>query len=97
MDIERVTNQRAREEAEDVGRNPSAGPTMGDVIAARYNRRDLLKNALAVTAISATMGPLRLAPRRARRARPRRASGSARSRRASTTSTTSRPATRPRS
>jgi hypothetical protein len=43
MDIERVTNQRAREEAEDVGRNPSAGPTMGDVIAARYNRRDLLR------------------------------------------------------
>jgi secreted PhoX family phosphatase len=64
--------QQAREEAEDVGRNPSAGPTMGDVIAARYNRRDLLRNALAVTAISATMGPLALAAasRQARAATP---------------------------
>ena len=34
---------------------------MGDVIAAGYHRRDLLKGALAVTAISTTMGPLALA------------------------------------
>ena len=47
----------------------SVNPTMGEVIAARYHRRDLLKGALAVTAISATMGPLALAAgtRRCRR------------------------------
>ena len=36
-------------------------PTMGDVIAARFHRRDLLKGALATTAITATLGPLALA------------------------------------
>jgi secreted PhoX family phosphatase len=34
---------------------------MGDVIAARFQRRDLLKGALATTAITATLGPLALA------------------------------------
>ena len=38
-------------------RNATDNPTMGDIIATRYSRRDLMKNALAVTAISATMGP----------------------------------------
>ena len=37
-----------REESEDIGRNPSANPTMGDVIAARFSRRDILKGALGV-------------------------------------------------
>ena len=33
------------EQAEDAGRNVSANPTMGEVIAARYNRRDLMRGA----------------------------------------------------
>ena len=62
---------QAREEAENAGRNPSANPTMGEVIADRFSRRDLVKGALAVTAISATMGPLALASaRRAQAATP---------------------------
>jgi uncharacterized protein len=58
------------EESEDAGRNATDNPTMGDIIAARHNRRDLLKGALAVTAISATLGPAALAaaPRRAQAA-----------------------------
>jgi secreted PhoX family phosphatase len=35
--------------------------TIGDVIAARFDRRDLLKGALGVAAIAATVGPLALA------------------------------------
>ena len=35
-----------------------AGPTMGDVIAARFGRRDLIKGLLAATALSAITGPL---------------------------------------
>jgi hypothetical protein len=46
---------RAREESEDVGRNDSANATLGDVIAERYAQRDVLKGALGVAAISATM------------------------------------------
>jgi secreted PhoX family phosphatase len=59
---------QARELAEDVGRNASANPTMGEVIATRFGRRDVLRGALAVTAISATMGPLALAAARKARA-----------------------------
>ena len=64
MTLNHIRSQQS-EEAENVGRNASANPTMGEVIAARYHRRDLLKGALAVTAISATMGPLALAAGRA--------------------------------
>ncbi len=49
------------EESENEGRNATDNPTMGDIIAARHNRRDLLKGALAVSAISATLGPAALA------------------------------------
>jgi uncharacterized protein len=49
------------EESEDIGRNPSDAPTIGDVIAARFNRRDMLKGALGVAAIAATVSPLALA------------------------------------
>jgi uncharacterized protein len=52
------TRARAAEEAENAGTNTSANPTMGEIIADRYNRRDLLRGALAVTAISATVSPL---------------------------------------
>ncbi len=34
---------------------------MGDVIAARYDRRDILKGALGVAAIAATISPLAIA------------------------------------
>ncbi|MGD9867405.1 MAG: PhoX family phosphatase [Hyphomicrobiales bacterium] len=47
--------------AEDEGRNESGNPTMGDVIARRYGRRDILKGALAAGAIAATVSPLALA------------------------------------
>jgi secreted PhoX family phosphatase len=52
---------QAFEASEDVGRNASDNPTIGDIIAARYNRRDLLKGALGVTAITATVSPLAIA------------------------------------
>ena len=44
------------EAAEDVGSNASANPTLGDVVARRFNRRDLL-GSLAVGAIAAVVGP----------------------------------------
>jgi secreted PhoX family phosphatase len=50
-----------REESEDVGRNPTDNPTLGDVIAARYARRDILKGALGVAAIATAVSPLALA------------------------------------
>ncbi|MBL8895232.1 MAG: DUF839 domain-containing protein, partial [Rhizobiales bacterium] len=46
--------------SENQGRNSSANPLMGEIIAARFNRRDLLKGALAVTAINTTIGGLAL-------------------------------------
>ena len=55
------TRSQLYEQSEDIGRNISANPTIGDVIAARFDRRDLLKGALGVAAITATMGPLALA------------------------------------
>lgn len=48
------------ENSDDRGRNASANPTMGEIIAARYSRRDLLKGVLAVSAITATVSPLAL-------------------------------------
>ena len=49
-------------DSEDIGSNDSANSTLGDVIAARLNRRDMLRGALAVTAIGAALplpGPTR--------------------------------------
>jgi secreted PhoX family phosphatase len=61
MDQMQQTRAQAAEEAENNGSNPSGNPTLGEVIAARFNRRDLLRGALAVTAISATVSPVALA------------------------------------
>ncbi len=61
MDQTNQTRAQAAEEAENNGSNTSANPTLGEVIAARFNRRDLLRGALAVTAISATVSPVALA------------------------------------
>jgi secreted PhoX family phosphatase len=55
------TRAQAAEASEDAGTNATLNPTMGEVIAARFNRRDLLRGTLAVTAISATVAPLALA------------------------------------
>jgi uncharacterized protein len=49
-----------REEREDVGRNTSANPTMGDIIHRRYSRRGFLGGSLAVAAIGATVSPMAL-------------------------------------
>ena len=62
---ETITRARAYEESEDVGRNPTDNPTIGDVIAARLGRRDILKGALGVAAMAATVSPLALAASRA--------------------------------
>lgn len=49
-----------REAEEDVGRNPSANPTMGDIINRRFSRRSFLGGSLAVAAIGATVSPIAL-------------------------------------
>jgi secreted PhoX family phosphatase len=54
------TSSLAFEASEDAGRNVSDNPTLGDVIARRYSRRDLLKGSLAVAAIGATVSPAAL-------------------------------------
>lgn len=56
----RNMSQRA-EEAEDRGTSPAEGITFGDVVAARFGRRDLMKGLLGVGAITATLGPAALA------------------------------------
>jgi uncharacterized protein len=64
------TRAQAAEASEDRGSNLSANPTLGEIIADRFSRRDLLRGALAVTAISATVSPLALAAGRAEAASP---------------------------
>src|SRR4051794_20920830 len=49
------------EDSGDVGCNPTENLTMGEIIATRFNRRDLLRGSLAVAAISATVGTRALA------------------------------------
>ncbi len=51
---------QAAEESENAGSNASLNATLGEVIAARFHRRDLLKGTLAVTAMAATVSPLAL-------------------------------------
>src|SRR3546814_18287804 len=46
--------------SEDVGRNPSTARTLGDVINARFGRREMMRGALAVTAIGALATPAAL-------------------------------------
>lgn len=48
------------ETSEDHGSNLSSNPTLGDVIAARFNRRDLIKGLLGCSAIAATVSPMAL-------------------------------------
>lgn len=61
MDHEPSARAQAYEEAEDNGSNATSNPTLGDIIATRFGRRDFLRGALAVTAIGATVSPLAIA------------------------------------
>lgn len=56
-----LTRAQAFEESENIGSNPSGNTSIGDLIAARYHRRDILKGALGVAAIAATVSPLAIA------------------------------------
>jgi secreted PhoX family phosphatase len=60
---EMATRLRASEleDSGDLGGNPTANLTMGEIIAARFSRRDLMRGSLAVAAISATLGRSALA------------------------------------
>jgi len=49
------------EDSGDLGVNPTHNLTMGEIIASRFSRRDLLRGSLAVAAISATVGTRALA------------------------------------
>jgi secreted PhoX family phosphatase len=57
-EFEHLAISQQYEEAENEGSNPSANPTLGDVIAARLSRRDLMKGLLGVSAITATVLPM---------------------------------------
>ena len=57
-----LTRSQAFEASEDTGRNDSANPTIGDIIAARFDRRDILRGALGTVAIAAMAGPAALTP-----------------------------------
>src|SRR5690606_21200329 len=63
------------EEADGDGHNPSANPTMGEIIAKRFSRRSFLRGSLAVSAIAATVSPVALMT--ADKARAEGAAGSA--------------------
>lgn len=63
IEVENLTEMR--EASEDVGRNDSDNPTMGDIINRRYSRRGFLRGSLAVAAIGATVSPLALSAGRA--------------------------------
>ena len=61
MDKMAITRAQAFEELENVGSNASENACIGEVIATRYHRRDILKGALGVAAIAATVSPLAIA------------------------------------
>ncbi|QPC89909.1 PhoX family phosphatase [Mesorhizobium sp. INR15] len=64
MTENRPTEARFRtsllEENEGPATNPTDNRTMGEIIAARFSRRDFLRGSLAVSAIAATVSPLAL-------------------------------------
>jgi secreted PhoX family phosphatase len=55
-----ATSSQLYELSQDVGTNPSTNPTLGDIIADRFSRRDIVKGALGVAAIAATTGAFAL-------------------------------------
>jgi secreted PhoX family phosphatase len=54
------TRAQQCEDSQDVGVNASSNPTMGDVIAERFSRRELMKGVLGVAAITAATGTVAL-------------------------------------
>ncbi|MBA3325493.1 MAG: PhoX family phosphatase [Rhodobacteraceae bacterium] len=60
-----VNRSQRADAADDIGVNRPSVPTIGDVIASRYNRRDVMKGALGFTAIAATVSPMALIAGRA--------------------------------
>ncbi len=59
-ELDRLPRSVQFEESEDIGSNPTSNPTIGDIIAARLSRRDLMRGALAATTIAASVSPLAL-------------------------------------
>ncbi|MEL7049749.1 MAG: alkaline phosphatase PhoX, partial [Pseudomonadota bacterium] len=59
-DSSHLEDQISMEELEDTPSNDTANNTIGDIIAERFSRRDLMKNALAATTIAATVSPMAL-------------------------------------
>ena len=85
MDGTKLNRSQAFEESENVGRNGSDNPTMGDIIATRFYRRDLLRERWPWPRSPRRCRPLALAAAAApKRRRPRPASASTKSRPAST-------------
>lgn len=60
-----------REEIEDTPSNGSDNLTMGDILAERLSRRDLMCHALAVTTMAATLSPLAMLTATAQSAKPK--------------------------
>ena len=56
-----ITRAQAFDASEDIGRNPSDNLSIGDVVAARFDRRGVLKGALGAAVIAAAVGPLAIA------------------------------------
>jgi secreted PhoX family phosphatase len=52
------TRAQALDAGENIGRNGSINPSIGDIVNARFDRRSVLKGTLGVAAIAAAMGPL---------------------------------------
>lgn len=61
---------RGLQESDDIPRSRADNPTIGEVIAARFGRRDLMKGALAATAVATLWGPLGLVGGRKAEAAP---------------------------
>lgn len=59
--LSRLPRSQQAEEAENIGSNLSANPTMGDVIAERLSRRDLVQGVIAASVIAATVAPMAIA------------------------------------
>ncbi len=57
MSSNRLPPAVAFEAAENVGSNTTSGPTMGDLIAERLSRRDLVKGLAAVTVATELIWP----------------------------------------
>jgi secreted PhoX family phosphatase len=67
-DTRNRTRAQLAESSQDTGVNASANATIGDIIAERFSRRDLVKGALGVAAIAATTGSLAIDAAKAQQA-----------------------------